>query len=247
MSMSHYNFFSEGSPFLQHPLLTAERTAAEIAFLVRRMELASGARILDVGCGFGRHTIELARRGFAVTGIDASPAMIAAAREKAAAAGVTADLRRVRAEAFETEIPFEAAICLFTTLGQITAAVQSELKLLTSVRSALAQGSPFAVEVPQREAAVRQLKSTERFGRGQYHTKVSRRFDPAKNVVSERFDVISPQKKQTFDLEYRLYNHDELLALLNQAGFAPRESSGNYSDKPLQKNDAIMLVIAEAI
>ena len=247
MSMRNDNFFSEDSPFLRHPLLTAERTAAEIEFLMERMGLASGARVLDVGCGFGRHAIELARRGFAVTGIDASAAMIAAAREKAAAAGVTVDLRHVRAEAFETEIPFEAAICLLTTLGQVTAAGESGLELLTGVRRALASGSPFAVEVPQREPTARQLKPSDTFGQGQHHTKVSRRFDPAKNVVSERFTVVSPEKKQTFELQYRLYSQDELLALLNQADFAAQEWLGNYSGKPLKKDDPIMLVIAEAL
>lgn len=245
--MSDYDFFSEGSPYLQHPLLTPERTAGEVEFLMRRMELASGARILDVGCGFGRHTIELARRGFEVTGIDPSAAMIAAAREKAAAAGVTADLRHVRAEEFGADVPFEAAICLFTTLGQVTAEGQSGLGLLVAVHRALAPGSPFAVEVPQRDQAARQLRPSDTFGQGQHYTTVSRRFDPEKNIVSERFTVVSPQKKQSFDLGYRLYSQDELMALLEQAGFAAREWLGNYSGKPLQKSDAMMLVIAEAV
>jgi len=63
------NFFEPGSPFLKHPLLTPERTAAEIDFILSVLPLEAGDRILDIGCGFGRHSHELARRGFDVLGI----------------------------------------------------------------------------------------------------------------------------------------------------------------------------------
>ena len=64
-------FFSDGSPYLSHPLLTAERTAAEVDEIERLVGSVSG-RVLDVGCGFGRHSIELASRNADVTGIDPS-------------------------------------------------------------------------------------------------------------------------------------------------------------------------------
>src|SRR6476646_2231784 len=47
-----------------------ERTRREVDFAVERLELAPGARVLDVGCGHGRHSLELARRGFGVVGVD---------------------------------------------------------------------------------------------------------------------------------------------------------------------------------
>ena len=62
--MESPNFFRDNSPFLRHPLLTAERTAAEIDFLTPRLGITPTDRVLDIGCGFGRHSIELARRGF---------------------------------------------------------------------------------------------------------------------------------------------------------------------------------------
>ncbi len=50
-----------------------ERTRKEVDFVLDRLELEPGARVLDVACGHGRHSLELARRGFVVTGIDLSP------------------------------------------------------------------------------------------------------------------------------------------------------------------------------
>lgn len=245
--MSNDNFFREGSPYLQHPLLTPERTSGEVDFLLQQMPLSPGARVLDVGCGFGRHTVELARRGFRVTGIDPSAAMIAAARERALAANVTPQFQESRAEAFSTDLAFDAAICLLTTLGQVTAGRHSGADLVARVHEVLATGAPFAVEVPQRKPAVRQLKGTETFGEGPSYTSVTRHFDPESNTVEERFLVVSPQKEQNYALRYRLFSHRELKALLRASGFAPRASFGNYAGKPLHENDATMLLIAEAL
>lgn len=65
----------------------------------------SGLRVLDVGCGDGVYSIQAARLGATVTGVDISPAMLDAARRRADAAGVSVEWREGRAEA----LPFPAA------------------------------------------------------------------------------------------------------------------------------------------
>jgi SAM-dependent methyltransferase len=62
-----------------------------------------GGRVLDVGTGHGTYAIEAAQRGAQVTGVDADPAMLGAARERARAAGVAVTLREARAE----KLPFD--------------------------------------------------------------------------------------------------------------------------------------------
>ncbi|HFQ94718.1 MAG TPA: class I SAM-dependent methyltransferase, partial [Anaerolineae bacterium] len=163
------NFFEEGSPFLNHPLLTAERTAVETNFLESQLRLPPGARILDVGCGFGRHSIELARRGYTVTGIDPAAAMIAAAQERAKEAAVSVDFRQARGEEFTTAVPFDAAICLFTSLGQMGPDGDNSA-LVSRVYDALKPGGLFVVEVPQRDTAVTQLRPSDKFGDGERYT-----------------------------------------------------------------------------
>ena len=79
--MKKPNFFGRGSPYLDHPLLTTQRTKAEIDFLLSKISIPDAGFILDIGCGFGRHSIELAQRGYNLVGIDPSQAMIDAARQ----------------------------------------------------------------------------------------------------------------------------------------------------------------------
>ena len=57
---------------------------------VTALHLTGGERILDLACGFGRHTLELARRGFQVVGVDITPDYIAFAREQAKREGLSA-------------------------------------------------------------------------------------------------------------------------------------------------------------
>jgi SAM-dependent methyltransferase len=78
-----------------------ENTAREVDFLVAALELNGQERVLDLACGFGRHALELARRGHGVVGVDITPDYIAEARRLAEEYGLSnteficADLRDV--------------------------------------------------------------------------------------------------------------------------------------------------------
>ncbi len=93
-----------------------KRTRAEVDFLTKVLRLTRGARVLDVPCGFGRHSGELARRGYSVVGVDLSPAMLREARrlhrESERLRFVRRDMRRL---AYRGE--FDAVVCLFTSFG----------------------------------------------------------------------------------------------------------------------------------
>jgi len=72
-------------------------------------------RLLDIGCGAGRHLIELGKRGFRMTGIDASAPMVAYAEDGAREAGVEAQLAVQDMRALSVSGPFDAAYCFMDT------------------------------------------------------------------------------------------------------------------------------------
>ena len=210
------NFFEPGSPFLKHPLLTHERTAAEIDFILSVLPLEAGDRILDIGCGFGRHSHELAQRGFDVLGIDPSAAMIAAAQENFTGDDPTPQFRQLRGEELQVENEFNAALCLFTTLGQVSGQ-EDNLPLLENAYCALHPGGWLVLEVPQRTWALSNLKPSERIGEGERYALVSRRYDADLHLVSEEFTIFSPEGRRKYLLQYRLFNQEELKNHLEQA------------------------------
>ncbi|MGH3076358.1 MAG: SAM-dependent methyltransferase, partial [Gaiellales bacterium] len=123
----------------------AEATAAEVDFLVSALDLKPGTRVLDLACGHGRHSVELARRGCAVTGVDLSEPSLALAAARAAEAGVDVRLERVDMRRIEFDAEFDAVINMFTAFGYFE---EAENRLvLERVAAALVQGGTFLMEV----------------------------------------------------------------------------------------------------
>lgn len=212
------NFFGDGSPYLDHPLLTEARTSAEVDELERLVGSTSG-RVLDVGCGFGRHSIELASRGSDVTGIDPSSSMIAEARDRALAAHQFIDFACTDAADLREVARYDLAICLFTTFGQLDEATSGDaphLNLLRQTKQALRPGAKLVIELPDRARAIDALVEQEELG----PTTVTRRFDKRTAIVTERFDVRSGD---SYMLRYRVFDKTELVDLLHDAGFETQQ------------------------
>lgn len=87
-------------------------TVGECDFIEAELNFDRSLRILDIGCGTGRHAIGLTKRGYAVTGIDLSEAQLRRAREKAAAEGLQVEFLRCDARDLPFVQEFDAAIML---------------------------------------------------------------------------------------------------------------------------------------
>ncbi len=72
-------FFDDDYLRIYRAMISPEMTASEVDFLEAAMALPAGGEVLDVACGYGRHAIGLARRGYRVTGVDFNPHYLAAA------------------------------------------------------------------------------------------------------------------------------------------------------------------------
>ena len=101
-------FDSQASTYEENPF--TKNTVAEVEFLLSLYPLKPGASILDIGCGTGRHCIELAKRGYQMTGLDLSEKMLEVAKTNAGdteVEWVNADARN-----FALDKMYEGAICL---------------------------------------------------------------------------------------------------------------------------------------
>ena len=235
--MESRSFFSNGSPYLGHPLLTPERTALEID-RVQALTGSTNGPVIDIGCGFGRHLIELSRRGIPALGVDPSRTMIAAAHDRAAEAGVAVEAEVGTAVSLAAQPDklgtFELALCLFTTLGQldqttIDAPRDAAMSLLEATAMLLRPGAALVIEVPDRERVVDALVVEEQLG----PTQVRRSFDASTSIISESFVVgntppDAAKEAMQFDLHYLVFDRNELGAALVETGFVVDrvESSG---------------------
>lgn len=137
-------FFNAHAPIYEQNIFT-KNTAREVEFLLEELALPPGGALLDVGCGTGRHSIELARRGYAVTGLDLSAEMLARATEAGRAAGVRVEWIRADATRFSLPRLYDAAICLcegaFGLLSQADDPIEQPLKILCNISRSLKPGA----------------------------------------------------------------------------------------------------------
>lgn len=129
-------YLTEG--FTQH-------TLAEVDFVLDACGLEPGARVLDMGCGPGRHALELARRGFQVTGVDFTEKFIQFARETAQAEGLTERTEFVLADArdFVRPLAYDAAVCLCEGAFALLQTDEDNVRVLRHIAASLRPGAPF--------------------------------------------------------------------------------------------------------
>ncbi len=131
------------------PFETPESTVKEVEFLLTELAIPEEGRVLDLGCGYGRHAVEIAGRGYSVVGLDNSLPMLIKAAELSQFRGVEVDFVQedMRQMAFDEE--FDAMYCFGTTFGYF--GDDENRDLLKRMNRALKQEGRLVLEVVNRD------------------------------------------------------------------------------------------------
>jgi SAM-dependent methyltransferase len=210
-------------------LALAER---EAAFIDRALSLPSAATILDLGCGFGRHAVALAKLGYQVTGADLSPPMLSAARKLADDSGVEVSLVRRDLRDLSGLGPFAACVCLYTVLGYFDD--DANEAVIRSLFDRLAPDAPLLIDVSNPLALVHHLPH-ETWREGPFGVRLERtRYDALQGrVISSRMLVSADGTKEELpESSVRLYTPSELRHMLERAGFEVEAAYGALGDEP---------------
>jgi cyclopropane fatty-acyl-phospholipid synthase-like methyltransferase len=140
-----WEHFFEGAPVdLWLQALSPAHTAREADSLVRVLDVSAGAELLDVPCGSGRLSLELASRGHHMTGVDWSVEFLAYACSSDAARDVTWERRDMRDLPWPAR--FDGAFCLGNSFGYLDD--EGNEAFLRAVAAALKPGARFVLETP---------------------------------------------------------------------------------------------------
>jgi len=123
--------------------IPSEVTQQEVDFLVSELNLQQGQHILDIPCGFGRHSIELSKRGFNVTGVDISQTFIQGLTEKINSEGL--NIKAIQADILAVQLneKFSGAVCLGNSFGYFNS---EKMKLFVAkVAVSLETGAKFII------------------------------------------------------------------------------------------------------
>ncbi|MCL1969800.1 MAG: class I SAM-dependent methyltransferase [Bacteroidetes bacterium] len=118
-------------------------TIGECDFIEKEIKLDKSLKILDVGCGTGRHAIELTKRGYRVTGIDLSESQLKRAREKAEADNLSIDFQRHDARNLPFDSEFDVAIMLCEGGFSLMETDEMNFEILKNVTKSLKSHAKF--------------------------------------------------------------------------------------------------------
>lgn len=223
------------------------------------------ARVLDLGAGTGRMALPLARAGHAVVGVDASPAMLARAREKLAAEApaVRSRVDLLEADARELDAPgapFDLAIAPFRVLQHFPER-DDQLRVLATLRAHLARGGRLALDVFNPNYAVlasdrsaemedtadqllpdgRGFRRTARIARVSFVAQVSH----VELIYYVRDGSEVTRHVQAFLM--RWFTPSELAHLVERVGFRLDAIHGDFDRRPLDDEAPELVLLATAV
>lgn len=247
MPEQHHQWFEEEA-FWEHyaPIMFESERWAESPAVVDGLErlasLAPHSRVLDLCCGMGRISVELARRDHDVCGVDLCQSYLDAAREYAGA--VDLELIHEDARRFVRPASFDLAVNLYTSFGYFEDPADDAL-VIRNLAQSLAPGGRFIIEILGKETAVRDFSPGESFSRGGFE--VETHFEVVDAWAGLRNTWQLEREGEFFERSFvqRLYSGTEMRRLLLENGFEGVELFGDWDGRPYDQNARVLIARAQ--
>ncbi|MEN6547504.1 MAG: class I SAM-dependent methyltransferase [Armatimonadia bacterium] len=220
-----------------------ERASGEVDHITSLLSLPPGAAVLDLCCGPGRHSLELARRGFQVTGVDRTARYLDEARKRAAAEDLAADFIQQDMREFCREGAFDVALNLFSSFGYFEDPLDDR-RVVENLYASLKPGGRLLIDTMGKEVLARVFnpRQWEQVGDVLYfsESRIERDWSWIHNhhvylVGSERYEV---------DMDHRLYSAAELKGLLTDCGFTEATCYGSFDQAPYDHTARRLIITA---
>lgn len=231
------------------PLMFDEKRWAEVPTVVSNLEslvgLSPGSRVLDACCGPGRHSLEFARRGYAVTGVDLTESYLEAAQETAAAEGLAIEFLHEDIRFFRRVQRYDLCINLFTSFGYFPSRAE-DLMALRNFRESLVPGGALVIEMIGKETAVRDFVEGEWFERAGWTVCTEYQVVGDWEGLRNRWLLIKDDQRIDRSFVQRLYSAVEFESILLEAGFKTPLFFGSLEGSPYDEKATSLVALARA-
>lgn len=237
------HFWIELYPYLfsQDRFENAEHQMDQVLKLVQ----LHGNAVLDLCCGPGRCALALARRGFAVAGVDRSAFLLEKARALARSQGLEIAWFQQDMRHFVQPQAFDLVLSMFTSFGYFEKKAE-DLQVLRNIFASLKPGGVLVMELLGKEILARIFLATmsEAVEDGALLVQRHEITDDWTRVRNEWL-LIKGQVAKTFRFDLNIYSAQELKELLRQAGFQKVQVFGNLDGIPYDTSAQRLIVVAE--
>ncbi|MBU1699122.1 MAG: class I SAM-dependent methyltransferase [Candidatus Eisenbacteria bacterium] len=221
-----------------------EIAAGEIENVIARLDLKPGSHILDLCCGVGRHSIELAKRGFRVTAVDRTKKYLDAARERASKEGLGIEFVHEDMREFMRANAYDAAINMYTSFGYFRDPADDE-KVLGNLYRSIRPGGRLLMDLMGKEILARMFKERDWYEGDGFIILEEREVKESWSWIENRWIILRDGERKDLHLSHRLYSAAELQGLMKSAGFRTTEAFGDLEGGPYNHQAKRLVVVAK--
>lgn len=252
------DFFHGLSLDLWRQAISPKQTKREADFLVKVLQCDEGSHLLDVPCGNGRLSLELARRGYRVTGLDISEEFIAEARSSVIALGkdqppaiaggtdsvapadfILGDMSRIEGEAI-----YDGAYCFGNSFGFLNYAGMESF--LSGVARALRPGSRFVVETGMAaESVLQKFEPLSTHQIADISCTIKEQYLAEESCIDTEYIFERAGVTESGTAKHWIYTTGEIRRMLERAGFEIMNLYGSLKREPYTLGADELFVIAQ--
>ena len=220
-----------------------EMASEEVGHVISLLRIEPGAKVLDLCCGVGRHSIELARRGFKVTGVDITPHYLREARHKAKKAKLNIEFIKDDMRNFRRRNAYDVVINLFGSFGYFRDQ-RDDYRVAKNAYSSLKKNGSFIIELMGKEILARIFQKRDWYEIDDTIVLEERKTDKDWKRIESRWIIVKGKRKKEYTISLRLYSAVELSALLQSVGFRKIDVYGDLKGSPYDQVAKRLVVVA---
>lgn len=240
--------FVTEDPARLHGYEESEKSRAEVSFIIEKLGLTPGMRVMDLCCGQGKHLVDFARRGFVAVGVDLSDYMLAKCRENIKEAGVGVQVFQCDMRDIEFRNEFDVVINMWTSFAYLESEEEDQ-KVLDAVARALKPGGWFVIETVNHDSMMRRFLERSWFENTNGDVVMS---DRHYNVITGRLyctetTICKDGRRREISHDIRLYTFTELARMLSTAGLEVTDVWGGFDGSEFTLDSKGVVIAAQRV
>ncbi|MHC4070301.1 MAG: class I SAM-dependent methyltransferase [Planctomycetota bacterium] len=216
----------------------------EIDQVIELLGIEKGAKILDLCCGIGRHSLELARRGYSIVGVDLTEEYLGKARKQAESEGLNVEFVRNDMRCFCQNESFDVVINMFTAFGYFESQAENK-RVLSNIYCSLREGGKLIIDVMGKEVLARIYRERD------WHEEDGRIFLRESKMQQNwswadvRLIVLEDGEQREFRFGHRVYSAVEIEGLLKDCSFSSVSIYGDLTGADYDHNAKRLIAVGQ--